>query len=1063
MNLTKLFREQPVGLPFAADNVFCSLYTFHDLDNTIMLEQRLPDDANSLIAFVYTHGVWKQQFKHEIEKGAILWLPLSPSQMLVLNSSWQVTAYNHTLNKPKRTRSSKNTPMVFDVDKDAPNFCRLNANRFIMNLDDMLELFHVDEDNGFTRLSNIRLPDVNGLYSCDGATFMYSAYSSLQEIAGVVNVSGDSMSFDVNKKFKTLESFGHIVSLTSTSFVVTTCNTQTNKCYMFYYNTSDGNQQTICEFNGVVLGFRVCKLSATSILVYDKSYTIFQYLFGKWQKSPIHDTFQHQLLPSLIGLNMDNSFASLSRGVDNYEFVAWRQKSDMTVSLSDAFYTQRQVRYISQPSIDNHVCFVMSPGAHANNITGWTVVDLNTGVIEHLYRPITRVKIIHVVHPYIIFIIEVTGGKTDARWFNYKTDEEKGRMHVDVYFIIELEQCLCIIYENTVRIFWPDDGTFTTSILKKPCRTGFSNNKFSFVLCDVDKHLMYFDVSKEMGLQLKAEHNIGFYTSITMRHMQWDYVPGCLNFFFSNYSASYVHHAALLFDGSFAIKTLVDIDNNAFLLKEKILQVGNEYKLIKKNHCVIDHQRVLSLEESSRGNNTQFLQLTEYCMWSECATAACSRKTNVYGTRCESCESNVALKDSKCEVLNAMPSCVPRLDEFAQKEDMLVTTIPAGTLLFHSTKATCSKHQDPAKPVYKVFYEEGQAPKSTGLVYFCVNPWISLTTHFYFRRENAWNGDGDYSKLVGSNKELAILKNAVNNGRPGALCVYKLTQDIRLINTTSKNRTRSKLRFCKDANLMCKGDDRPYQNNDFGIVCWAVNHGMDGMLSIDMGDPIDHAVEEDALAFQKPIRTDVATKPGAGEQEDEIPFIKINGTPYTWEIVITDFESKLELVTWIDACKTLNSEIRPKKPVELYKEVKEQLQNNPDTNIWKPVGLMVELKIKGSSQKQYVFVNVNAVSNKLWLKDDAMMESTLTTAIHWFVKDILGPFEKYDVQGDANWYTHVFTQTHWYLQNYRDPLPFLLIRALHDPRIELEKTARAATLMKKFDRFKLSSGPVQAP
>ena len=118
--------------------------------------------------------------------------------------------------------------------------------------------------------------------------------------------------------------------------------------------------------------------------------------------------------------------------------------------------------------------------------------------------------------------------------------------------------------------------------------------------------------------------------------------------------------------------------------------------------------------------------------------------------------------------------------------------------------------------------------------------------HKYHRQPNQWNNDGVYSKLISNNVEREIMINAVDNGRPGAICVYRTTQELVLFHTDPS----IKRKFCKKAKMLCKGDNREYENNDFGLVCFALQKGLDGFISIDENDTINHCTESHCLHFK---------------------------------------------------------------------------------------------------------------------------------------------------------------------------------------------------------------------
>ena len=189
---------------------------------------------------------------------------------------------------------------------------------------------------------------------------------------------------------------------------------------------------------------------------------------------------------------------------------------------------------------------------------------------------------------------------------------------------------------------------------------------------------------------------------------------------------------------------------------------------------------------------------------------------------------------------------------------------------------------------------------------------------------------------------------------------------------------------------------------------------MDGMLGIDAGDPIE-PLEHGCLTLKKPIQTALARRVVSVEGEPSVQYtnvkssrtmpsetIRVNGAPwkYTWEIVLSDFDQKLQLVTWIDATLMLD---RPKTPLQMYNEMKAQLQKQPDTNLWKAIGVKLKIRYPGIDMR--VFVNINALfaEKKVLDKDTFVNLQGVEEVIDMFMLDVVGRGVPFQIDKPSSW------------------------------------------------------------
>lgn len=1058
------FQLQLVEPDISATEFDVTVHVFPEDTNIMLLlykDKSKMTDAYSTKTFQYSmNASWNMIAERTIDNipnGDVDVVPLSTTSELIVN---------------KHTNSLSHLNSTIDClefsSLEHAVVCRLSENKFAICIEGQIRLYSVD-GTGFTLHDSADVKHVDGCVVCSSVSFLAWGYG-----AYLVNIENNKMSFVT----VTNTPVRAAISLSSTSFVFFIHQQydiilSKPKVTLLYSTINDKTVDNINIYKTDISSkfLNLCKLSATSFLIYSTDFgqnscVMFYKINNVWSSSKENASLKKLFTGTLMfihGLQFDNSFVCITKGRDDFyhptlSVTVFRQIEDLEIPISTIACKERNGssyhRYISSPTPTNHICITYT------ELVGWIVFDLNKNETVALpdncfnvfKQDSIRMGSTHaafMVHPYIVIVRNKT-----VTFYDYMTGKKHKQIEQQFYInrSFQLDNCVCTLNDSYIELIYHDKHDRIKFANKKNWENGFSNNKNALMLfCRKEKSMFYFTVrDSDRKLVYHRNYNLD-YQIAELGTIQWDYDGDGLNFFYEEENEFNVMHAVLDISYTFTSEKIIesrDLGRNMFYMISGVLNT------VERPVCIVSPYYMLSIQAEYDDLTIYLIQICplEYCVIEQCAGT-----TKLTGTRCEACKSSLPLQESKCDDLNKIPTCVPQIEDSGETD---ITTLPKGTLLFHGTKATCSKHQDPSNgAVHKVFYEEGKTPKTEGLIYFCVNPWISLTRAFYYRQENSWGSDGAYSSLIANNKEREILANAVNNGLPGAVCVYKLTQDIKLLNTTQNN-TRFKKQFCEDIGLECPGPKLPFQYNDFGMVCWAINNGCDGMLSISQNDTIK-TVEKGHLYNHAPITT--VTDKGDTSEETDIPFITdIGFSAHTWEIVLTDFESKMELVTWIDACPSKSSppDIEVKTDIDIYTEMKKELQTRPECNIWKPIGLPVEILLHNGDSIT-TFVNINAIcknakfqSDMFWFIRDAYTK--ILDTVYLFVKDVVGHTQQFslNIPKMPKFQNVTFTdKTTWSFNTCPEDVSYCVIEPSEPIIVTLD--SHNSLLLKQFDQFKL--------
>ena len=170
----------------------------------------------------------------------------------------------------------------------------------------------------------------------------------------------------------------------------------------------------------------------------------------------------------------------------------------------------------------------------------------------------------------------------------------------------------------------------------------------------------------------------------------------------------------------------------------------------------------------------------------------------------------------------------------------------------------------------------------------------------------------------------------------------------------------------------------------------------------------------------------------------------------------------MELVTWINACPSKASppDIEVKEDKEIYMEMKKELQTRPECNIWKPIGLPVEILLHNGDSIT-TFVNINAIcknakfqSDMFWFIRDAYTK--ILDTVYLFVKDVVGHTQQFslNIPKMPKFQNVTFTdKTTWSFNTCPEDVSYCVIEPSEPIIVTLD--SHNSLLLKQFDQFKL--------
>jgi len=823
----------------------------------------------------------------------------------------------------------------------------LSGNLQVINLQTLQTLCELKFDSWVTQLFSLN----------DGTVFFYLHNKRF----GIIDTANDNLTvsyWGIEIPEATSPSFKHIsqaqyevigiVPLTSTSFIAL------SHAYLWWFNNNSVRSPLII-FRDVADTDKVTRVSSTSFVLqqHDTSF-FFQQVHGIWRRVEINLQYTF----SVYSLDVGHSFlASNKDSVIIYRMTTGMLKTYKEMLLYvekffdpkpadetvyDDYYKNKQISIINPDTM----CVFMR-----DKLT-WGYVDIVTNDFE--YANIQYFKRIQDVcksfKEYSVYLqdslIIVSGRKTNVMYqlyaysietWHYDKKTYKLEANQTILYKLYTSIAMCYILHSKARdflqfklIFYTDKPSKNKSVSHVDASeifSSWSNRSHDVFILFTDNTLLHFNVVTYVHKLYKLPL-FGI-----IQKVQPDTLENSYNFFFKTERSNAVRYAVF-----------TENETYSYIVTKEVWQENTDYCCFDKDNTIHAVQGCMLRKH----NDVVWLQTTQICLEVSkatlnllqfvqqytCTETGCTEQSDEYGI-CNVCQANVSLKEGKCKDMQENVACVPRLRKSFQKTFLPTLVLPKGTLLYHSTLATCQANQDETSPTHHVFYEQGQTPKDNGITFFGLSPWISLQTHFYYRVQNAWGSSGYYTKLV-SNTEQEILSNAVFNDRPGAILVYELTEDMSVLDTSFNFATgghdQDKETFCRIHNLMCAGEFKYYQDNDYGITCFALENKLNGFAGF---------VNKDSFVIDA-HRTKELKLQETCFFEDDISKSPILLPPYfsepsssvfkTFEIGLTAYKDKMKLVSWTDACLRENV-TTPKDKMTLYYEMLGDLQSNLKENV----------------------------------------------------------------------------------------------------------------------------------
>lgn len=976
-------------------------YVLADSPGTVTIVRHSLREEIVVGTFSYENDEWSLQLDTVQKYAGRPWrvqvIPLTVTehlQVLIRNNRHEFVAYRHTYEVPNVYR-----------------WCVLSHNKLLVfDRDGLLKLLHIYE-NGFTLLDSTKFEKLCGGFDAVGGSAV-AFYTPTN--AGIISVVDDKMhisywgkqlfSYETDARFmsKQISPFFFVspikvIALTSTSFVAIT-----KLNIMIFDVTAKDPLFEIklprdASFNG-------CRISGKSFLIYesgrqDVNARLYKCVCGLWVVEKLPDMV---FARSIIGLDIDSSFIVSPDGLE--DLMVYRERSGVhTLSTLEVEWNSRIVDFSMAQMVvtkPNELClyvpecqqlaFCKTKGESANNV-----------LIDQIRRVASRES--RLQWPYIVFVGEDGGVPTlqtlhiekdepvqryEFTWFPNETKRTRLYTKDGLVCMGQIENMLdiSIVYYATGK---KTHVTGVALLSQDDWKWSWTDEKDSiFVLLPISDRVLCVNV------RTKQVEYFGLDSERDWQNL--DMVTGGLNFFFSedvSKSGGRIMYAKLQNSEYKIESTDLYYDGtdilDCFKLSPQVQFVKDLGHVLLDNNSFLELSKERKITSSSPGWMTVCtISVNTYVRKYKCVEKSCSQQTDLFNMRCDTCKTNLPLADAKCRKLKNMPTCVPRLYKYFDDlgpGKMSTVILTKGTLLYHSTITTCKANQDPTGPVHSVFYEKGEAPKDTGVSFFGISPWISLTQHFYYRNEGLWGSEGYYTNL-----EEEIRQNAMYNNRPGALIVYELTEDVVLLDTTfnpaSGTYDQSKKQFCETANMLCKGDKKEYQDNDFGLCCFALEKGMNGFVAFAFPDPVNASPPE---TIELQLRSTCYTKfydASAFSKSHDLPVYLQKGMTrlYTWEVVMTDFANKLKLVTWTDACQ-VNDKTKPKDAPVLYNDMLAELQSKPSYNIKLP--FCVEVIVKFDGKLTNIFVQITSKTVEF---SETLRKPNIINTINSFLVDCLG-------------------------------------------------------------------------